>query len=48
VGDTKLDIISNSMRTYSYRTVTGKPGQWSVEVVDPSGMVLRASGFTVK
>jgi hypothetical protein len=47
VGDTKLDIISNSMRTYSYRTVTGKPGQWSVEVVDPSGVILHASGFTV-
>lgn len=47
VGDTKLDIISNSMRTYSYRTVTGKPGQWSVEVVDPSGVVLHSAGFSV-
>lgn len=48
MGDTKLDIISNSMRTYSYRTVTGKPGPWSVEVVDPSGVVLHSANFSVK
>ncbi len=47
VHESKLDIISNSMRTYSYKTVTGQTGKWTVEVVDPTGTVLHAASFTV-
>lgn len=46
--ETKLDIVSNSMRTYSYKTVTGMPGEWSVEAVDARGTVLHAASFHVQ
>lgn len=48
VGDTRLDIRYNPMRTYAYRTVSGRPGTWTVEVVDPSGTVLHSESFSVK
>ncbi len=47
LGETQLDIKSNSMRTYAYRTVTGKKGDWKVEIADPSGAILHSAGFTV-
>lgn len=47
IGETPLDIKSNSMRTYAYRTVTGKKGTWKVEIVDVAGAILHTAGFTV-
>ncbi len=47
LGETPLDIKSNSMRTYAYRTVTGKKGAWKVEIVDTSGALLHSAGFVV-
>jgi len=46
-GESQLDVKSNSMRTYSYRTVTGKKGDWRVEVISLSGVTLHSAGFTV-
>lgn len=46
-GETPLDIRSNSMRTYAYRTITGKKGNWKVEITDDSGALLHAAGFAV-
>lgn len=48
IGDVQLDIKYNPMRTYAYRTVTGRQGTWTVEVVDPSGTILHSANFTVK
>jgi hypothetical protein len=47
LGETSLNISSNSMRTYAYRTVTGKKGNWRTEIVDMSGVILHSAGFTV-
>ncbi len=47
LGDVQLDIRSNSMRTYAFRTINGKKGDWKVEVVDPSGNLLHSAGFTI-
>lgn len=47
IGDVQLDIKFNPMRTYAYRTISGRTGSWSVEVVDPSGTVLHAAQFKV-
>lgn len=47
IGETPLDIKSNSMRTYAYRTVTGKKGNWKVEITDASGVLMHTAGFTV-
>ena len=47
IGETALEIKSNAMRTYAYRTVTGRKGDWKIEIVDPSGALLHSAGFTV-
>lgn len=47
IGETPLDIKSNFMRTYAYRTVTGKKGQWKVEITDLSGAILHSANFIV-
>ena len=47
MSDVALDIKSNSMRTYAYKTIAGNQGEWRVEVVGPSGAVLQAASFTV-
>ena len=47
MSDVALEIKSNSMRTYSVKTVAGNKGEWRVEVVGPSGSVLQAAAFTV-
>ncbi|MBL7996243.1 DUF2914 domain-containing protein, partial [bacterium] len=47
IGETPLDIRSSPMRTYAYRTVTGRKGNWKVEILDPSGAMLHSAGFTV-
>ena len=46
-GETPLDIKSNYMRTYAYRTVTGRKGDWKVEVTDNTGALLHSAGFVV-
>ncbi|MBX7153289.1 DUF2914 domain-containing protein [bacterium] len=48
IGDVQLDIKYNPMRTYAYRTVTGRQGTWTVEVVDAAGTILHSANFTVK
>jgi hypothetical protein len=47
LGETQLELKYNLMRTYAYRTVTGKKGNWKVEVADLSGAILHSEGFTV-
>ncbi|KAB2877512.1 DUF2914 domain-containing protein [bacterium] len=47
IGETPLDIRSSPMRTYAYRTVTGRKGNWKIEILDPSGAILHSAGFTV-
>ncbi len=47
LGDVQLDVKSNSMRTYAFRTINGKKGEWKVEVMDPSGTMLHSAGFSI-
>ncbi|MCK6543078.1 DUF2914 domain-containing protein [bacterium] len=47
LGEVPLDIRSQSMRTYAFRTVSGRKGSWKVEIVDAQGRLLRATDFTV-
>ncbi len=41
-----LDIKYNSMRTYAYKTIAGMKGEWKVEIVGPSGVVMQTGTFT--
>lgn len=47
MSDVALDIKSNSMRTYAFKTIAGNQGEWRVEIAAPSGAVLQAASFTV-
>lgn len=46
VGEIPLDIRFNRMRTYAYKTIAGMKGEWKVEVVGPSGVVMQTGTFT--
>jgi len=46
-NDVPLEIKSNSMRTYAFKTIAGNQGTWRVEVIGESGAVLQAASFTV-
>ncbi|KAB2878440.1 DUF2914 domain-containing protein [bacterium] len=48
MNDVLLEIKSNSMRTYAYKTIAGNQGDWRVEIVGSSGAVLQAASFIVK
>lgn len=46
VGDVPLEIKSDAMRTYAYKSIAGNKGEWRAEVCGPSGAVLQAASFT--
>ena len=46
-NDVPLEIKSNSMRTYAFKTIAGNQGTWRVEVIGPAGAVLQAASFTI-
>lgn len=48
MNDVPLEIKSNSMRTYAFKTIAGNVGDWRVEIVSPSGAVLQAAAFSVQ
>lgn len=35
-------------RTWSYKVITGKKGDWTVDVLDESGNILRSAAFVVE
>ena len=47
-GETTLELKSNSMRTYAFKTVIGAKGRWRAEVIGPAGSVIQAATFTLK
>lgn len=46
VSDVPLEVTSQDFRTKSSKLIT-KPGQWTVEVLDPDGKVLTSRSFRV-
>ncbi len=46
VSEVPLDIKFNRMRTYGYKTIAGMKGEWKVEIVGPSGVVMQTGTFT--
>jgi hypothetical protein len=47
VADVRISVASNRYRCHSSRSVAGKPGNWSVEVLNEDGDRLVERSFTV-
>ena len=47
VDSIPLDVTSTSFRTYSRKTVSGLPGEWTLEVQDPNGETIGSASFNV-
>ncbi len=47
VSDVGLEISSNNMRTYAYKTIFGNGGNYKVEVIDDGGKVIQTAEFVV-
>jgi hypothetical protein len=47
VADIRISVASNNYRCHSSRSVSGKSGYWSVQVLDADGKKLREVAFTV-
>ena len=47
-GEVSLGIKYDRMRTYAFRTIAERAGQWRVEIVDQTGTVLRAATFKIE
>jgi hypothetical protein len=48
MNDVPLEIKSNSMRTYAFKTIAGNKGNWRVDVLGPSGAVLQTASFVIE
>jgi hypothetical protein len=47
VADVRISVATNRYRCHSSRSVAGKPGNWSVQVLDEDGETLVERSFTV-
>lgn len=47
VSDVGLEITSNNMRTYAYKSIFGNGGNYKVEVVDDGGKVIQTAEFVI-
>jgi hypothetical protein len=47
VADIRISIASNRYRCHTSRSVSGKTGNWTAQVLDKDGKVLREVAFTV-
>jgi len=47
VADVKISIASNNYRCHSSRSVSGKTGYWTAQVLDSNGNKLKEVSFTV-
>lgn len=47
VADVKISIPSNNYRCHSSRSVSGKTGYWTAQVIDSNGNKLKEVAFTV-
>jgi hypothetical protein len=47
VADIRISMASDRYRCHSSRSVSGKSGNWTAQVVDNNGKVLREVAFTV-
>ena len=47
VADIKISIASNRFRCHSSRSVSGKTGYWTAQVLDSNGKKLKEVAFTV-
>jgi hypothetical protein len=46
--EVSLDLKYPTMRTYCNKTIAGREGDWKVEIVDPTGKVLKELHFTIR
>lgn len=47
LADIKISVASNRYRCHTSRSVSGKPGYWTAQVLDGNGKKLREVSFTV-
>jgi len=47
VADIRISVASNRYRCHSSRSVSGKTGDWTTQVLDENGKKLREVSFTV-
>jgi hypothetical protein len=47
VADIRISIASNRYRCHSSRSVSGKTGNWTAQVLDEDGKTLKEVAFTV-
>ena len=47
VADIRLSVASNRYRCHSSRSVSGKTGNWTAQVLDEDGKTLKEVAFTV-
>jgi len=47
VADIRISMASNRYRCHSSRSVSGKTGNWTAQVIDENGKTLKEVAFTV-